>query len=110
MVVLLVEIRLDSAILHAIHSQLKHQTGAFNPHVQFEIQIVKLDAFRCRETSKQTLRHGIEISRQCADRGEALPVSSRSLVEFAADQIVFDNQRLARPEVAGVVERNRLIS
>lgn len=102
----ILEIRLHAPILDPIHPELKHQVRALDLHMQFEIQIIELNPLCRREPREERLRHGIEIRRQCADVDEILAEGIGRGVFIAADEVVLDDERLTRPEVARVVERD----
>jgi len=94
-------------IPHPIHLQLKHQPRTLNPHIQREIQIIKLHSLRCRQPREQTLRHRIKIRSKRANRYEPLAIGVRCGFEVAGDEVIFDDEGLAGPEVACVVEGYR---
>jgi len=107
---ILMKVSLDAPIIDAIHPQLEHQVRGLDLHVELEIQIVELDPLGRRQAGEQALGHGVEVGGQGADFDEVLAERVRGVVELASDEVVFNNERLARPEVAGVVEGDGLVS
>lgn len=104
-----VKLRLNTAILHPINTKFKHKPSAQNPHRNLKVQVIELNPLSRRQTSKQTLGYSIEIRSKRTDAHEIFRVRIWRLVTFASDQFVFDGQRLARAEVASVVEGYRLV-
>jgi hypothetical protein len=98
------ELRTNPSIPHAIHLQFKHQPRTLTPHIQREIQIIKLDALCRRQPRKQTLGHRIQIRRKCANVDETFLEGVGRHVGVASDEIVFYNEGLTGSEVARVVE------
>lgn len=91
-------------ISHAIHLQLKAQTGAVHNHLQGKVQVVKLDAAGGGEAGEEAPRHGVEVRGEGADVDEIARVGLGWLVGVAGDEVVCDDEVLAWSEVAGVVE------
>lgn len=85
------EIRLHTAIPNSVNPQLKHQISTLNLHMQLEIQVVELDAFRGREPCEQALRDGVEIGGKCANVDQSLVVRIGRCIAIAADEIVFND-------------------
>ena len=102
------KLRLHASIPHAIDLQLKHQPRALYPHIQREVQIVELDPFGRRQAREQALRHRVQVRGERAHVDEALAEGIGRDVHVAGYQVVFDDERLAGPEVARVVERDGL--
>lgn len=98
------ELGLHAPIPHPVHPELKHQACALNPHVQRKVQIIKLDAFGRCQPRKQTPWHAVQIRRKCAHVDQTLAIRVGRCVHIAGDQVVLDNERLARPKIARVVE------
>lgn len=102
------EFCLHSSIPDPINFQFKDQACTFYPHVEREVQVVELDAFGRCQTCEQTLRHSVQIRRERAYIDKAFSEGVWRDVHIACNQIVFDDQRLTRSEVACVMERNGL--
>jgi hypothetical protein len=73
--------------------------------VQLKVQIRELLAFAGRQSGEQALWHRRQIRPELADVHQIFVVGIWCMVVFASNEIVFDDQRLAWSEVAGVVER-----
>jgi len=89
---LLLEIRLNLAILHSINHQLKDQICALDLHVQLKVQVRELLTFASRQSSEQALWDRGQIRSELADIDQILVVSVRCNVVLARDEIVFDDQ------------------
>lgn len=98
-----------SAVSNTINFELKHQPCALDPHVKREVQVIELYALRSRKPSKEAPRHGVQICRQRADIDEVLLVRIGRDFRITCDQVILDNERLARPEIARIVEGYGLI-
>ena len=96
--------RLHTPIPHTIDAQLKHQSRTLYPHIEREIQIVKLDTLRCRQAREQALRHRVEVRGKCTHIDESLAEGVWCGFGIAGNEVVFDDERLAGAEVARVVE------
>ena len=92
------------SIPNSIDLELEDETGRVDGHVEGEVEVVELDAARRSEAGKERLGHGAEVGRQGADGDEALAEGVGRDVGVAGDEVVFDDERLARTEVARVVE------
>jgi hypothetical protein len=99
-----VKLRLHTPVLNSIHPQLKHQASTLYPHIQREIQIVKLHALRCRQPGEEALRHRIKIRRKRTDIHEALAEGVWCGFRVAGNEVVFDDEGLTGAEVPCVVE------
>jgi len=97
--------RLHTPIPHTIDAQLKHQSRTLYPHIEREIQIVKLDTLRCRQAREQALRHRVEVRGKCTHIDESLAEGVWCGFGVAGNEVVFDDEGLAGAEVACIVER-----
>lgn len=95
---------LYAAVFHTIYNQLEDQVCALNLHVQLEIQVREFLALASRQGGEQALRHRGQICLELADADEILVVCIWRIIVLACDEVVFHHERLARAEVAGVVE------
>lgn len=86
------KVSLNAPIFHAVNPQLKDQIRRLDLHVQFEIQVVKFDAFRRRQSCEQMLGDRVDVRRQRADFDQLLIESIRSFVALACNQLIFNNQ------------------
>lgn len=73
--------------------------------MQLKVQVRELLTFASRQSGEQALWHRRQIRPELADVHQFLVVGVWCTVVFASNEIVFDDQRLAWSEVAGVVER-----
>ena len=103
------KLRLDTPILDAIDAQLKNHIRAFNLHMQLEIQIVEFDALGGGEAGEEPRGDGAEVGGEFADVDEGFVVGVGGFVALAGNEVVFDDQRLPRSEVARVVEGDGLV-
>lgn len=106
---MLLELCLHTPILHTVYHQLKDQICTLDLHVQLEVQVREFLAFAGRQSGEQALGHRRKIRLQLADAHKAFIVGIGCVVILACDEVVFHDERLAGSEVAGVVERNRLV-
>jgi hypothetical protein len=100
----LVEFCTDSPIPYPIHLQLKHQSRTLNPHIQGKVQIIEFDALGRCQPSKQALRNRVQVCSKRAHVNEALAEGVGRGVSVARNEVVFDDERLAGPKVACIVE------
>jgi hypothetical protein len=98
------KLRTNNPIPNPIDLELKHQPRTVNPHIEGKIQIVKLHALGRRQPCKQGFRHAVQVGGEGAHVDEALAVRVGRDVGVAGDEVVFDDEGLAGPEVARVVE------
>lgn len=98
------KLSLHNPISHTINLEFKNQSRAFNPHIEREIQVIKLDALRRRQAREQGFGNRVQVRGKCAHVDEALAERVRSRVGIASNEVVFDDERLAWPEIARVVE------
>ena len=103
------EFRLNTPVPDTINFQLKDQACALYPHVECEVQIVEFDAFGGCQARKQALWHSVEIGGECAHIDKTFSEGVWRGIHITSNQVVFDDQRLTRPEVACVMERYRLV-
>lgn len=101
-----VKLGLDASVAHAVDLELEAEPGTVDDHLEGEVEVVELDAARRREAREERARHGAEVRRQRAHVHEVAAVRRRRLVRVARDQVVRHHERLPRPEVARVVERD----
>jgi hypothetical protein len=98
------KLRLHTPIPHAIHLEFKHQPRTRYPHIEREIQIIKLHTLGRRQSRKQALGHAIQIRSKRAHIDKALAERIGRALGVACNEVVFDDEGLAGAEVAGVVE------
>lgn len=60
------EFRLDPAVSHALHLELKAQARAVDNHLERKVEVVKLDSPRRREPGEQAPRDRVQVRRQRA--------------------------------------------
>lgn len=101
------KLRMHPPIPDPIDAQLKHQARTLNPHIEREIQIIKLDALCRRQPREQTLGHSVQVGSKRAHVDKPLAKRIRCHFGVAGYQVVFDGERLARPEIPRVVEGYR---
>lgn len=103
-----VELGVDAAVADAVDLELEAEAGAVDDHLEREVEVVELDAARRGQAREEVARHGAQVRRQRAHVHQVARVGRRRLVRLARDQVVRHHQRLARAEVARVVERDGL--
>lgn len=101
---LLLKVSIHPSVPNPIDLQLKPQAGTVDDHLECEIKIVKFDASRRRQPCEQTPRYGVQICGELAHVYEIARVGGGRLVGLAGNQVVRDDEGLARAEVACVVE------
>jgi hypothetical protein len=98
------KLRLHTPIPHPINLEFKHQPRTRYPHIEREIQIIKLDTLGRRQSRKQALGHAIQIRSKRAHIDQALAERIGRAFCVAGNEVVFDDEGLAGAEVTGVVE------
>lgn len=100
------ELSIHSPVPHTIYFQFEPEPCAVNNHLECEVEVVKLDPSRCCQPCEQATGHGIQVGRQRTYVYEVSSVSLGWLICFASNEVVRNDQRLARSEIARVVESN----
>lgn len=95
----------NTAIPDPVNLELKYQSRTFTPHVKSKVQIIKLYTLGRRQPSEKAFGNGIQVCGQSANINESFGKRIRCDVGVASDKIVFYDERLARTEIACVVER-----
>lgn len=98
------ELRFYGPIPDPINPQLEYQPCALHLHVKREVEIVKFDAFRRRQSGKKALRNGVKVRSERANIDETLGIRLWRSIGITSYQIVRDDERLTGAEVASVVE------
>lgn len=103
-----VELGVHSPVPDPIHLELKPQPGTIQDHLEREVQVVELDAPRRGQAGEEAARDGAQVRGQGADVDQVARVGLGRVVGLAGDEVVGDDERLARVEVARVVEGDGL--
>ena len=98
------KLRLHPSIPHSIHLQLEAQPRAIHNHLQREVQVIKLDSSRSRQSREEAPWDGIQVRRECAHMHQVPCIRRRRVVGITGDEIVGYDEGLAGTEVAGVME------
>lgn len=101
---LLMKLRFNPSVSHPVNLQLKAQSRTLDPHLQREVQIIKLNASRSRQSRKQTPGDSVKICRKSTHVFQVSGVCCGRLVGVACYQVICDNERLTGAEVTCVVE------
>lgn len=104
----LVKLGIYPPIPHPVNLELEPQPRTVDDHLEGKIQIIELNTACGCQSGEQMPGHRAEVRGQRADVHQIPSKSLGRLISLAGDEVVGDDQRLPRAEVAGVVEGDGL--